>query len=96
VVPEEIVNIYFITEPSSPWVDQKPSIRVIKFNGGMGKPGTPWLPWLLINLVALAVAGVMFLGLSSWLRRGYAAYYGYLGEAIQRGLSASSTLLDPI
>jgi hypothetical protein len=39
LVAGEIVNVYFITEPSSPWVDQKPSIRVIKFNSGMGRTG---------------------------------------------------------
>jgi hypothetical protein len=89
LAPGEIVSIYFITEPSSPWVDQKPVIRSIKFNGGLGKTGVPWLPWFLFNLLVVAVVGGMFVGISYWSRRGRATYYGYFSETIRRGLSAA-------
>jgi hypothetical protein len=89
LAPGEIVNIYFITEPSSPWVDQKPVIRGVKFNGGLGKTGTPWLSWLLVNLLVFAVVGVMYVGLYYRLRRGRAAYYDYFSETVRMGLSAA-------
>jgi hypothetical protein len=89
LAPGEILNIYFITEPSSPWVDQKPVIRGIKFNDGLGKTGTPWLPWLLINLLTLAVVGGFFVGLEYISRMVRAGYYDYFSEAVRMGVSAA-------
>jgi hypothetical protein len=89
LAPGELVNIYFITEPSSPWVDQKPVVRGIKFSGGLGKTGAPWLPWLLINLLTLAVGGGIFVGLNYWMRKVFAAYYDYYSETVRIGVSAA-------
>jgi hypothetical protein len=89
LAPGELVNIYFTTEPSSPWVDQRPVIRGIKFNGGLGRTGTPWLPWLLVNFLTVAVGGGIWVGLYYWIRRGYATYYEYFSETLQKGFSAA-------
>jgi hypothetical protein len=40
----EVVSIYCITEPSSPWGDQKPVVRSVRSDGGLGKEGPPWFP----------------------------------------------------
>jgi hypothetical protein len=89
LAPGEIVNIYFITEPSSPWVDQKPVIRGVKFNGGLGKTGLPVLTWIVVYLVFFGslgvVAGLLFFS-SQWLQH---RHYDQLREVIQMGLSAA-------
>ena len=88
LAPGEIVNIYFTTEPSSPWVDQKPVIRGIKFNGGLGKTGTPWTLWLLINTPAFGVAVGIWAWIHYRLRRWEVAYYDYYSAAVRMGVSA--------
>jgi hypothetical protein len=89
LAPGEIVNIYFTMEPSSPWVDQRPSIRVIKFNNGMGKTGLPvlffWVPPVLLFIV---LSGVMIIGINYWARRDRQSFNNRLREAIQLGASA--------
>jgi ABC-type branched-subunit amino acid transport system substrate-binding protein len=87
-VPDETVNIYFLTEPSSPWSDYSQFIRDIKFNGGKGKTGIPWLYWLLTFLMGGAIAGVMIAGINYWARRDHQSFNDRLGEAIQLGASA--------
>jgi hypothetical protein len=89
LVPNEAVEIYFVTKPSSPWVDQGSFIQGIKFNGGLGKTGTPWLPWLVVNLSGFAVVGGICVWLSSWLLMTRATYYGYFSETVRMGLSAA-------
>jgi hypothetical protein len=89
LAPGEILNIYFITEPSSPWVDQKPVIRGIKFNGGLGKTGVPVLSSILAMLVTLALCCVVC-GLVFYLGRQLQhSHYDQLREVIQMGLSAA-------
>jgi hypothetical protein len=89
LVAGEIVNVYFITEPSSPWVDQKPSIRVIKFNSGMGRTGLPilffWVPPVLLFTV---LTGITIVGINYWARRERQSFNDRLHEAIQLGASA--------
>jgi hypothetical protein len=89
LVAGEIVNVYFITEPSSPWVDQKPSIRVIKFNSGMGRTGLPilffWVPPVLLFTV---LTGITIVGINYWARRERQSFNDRLREAIQLGASA--------
>jgi hypothetical protein len=89
LAPGETVNIYFITEPSSPWVDQKPVIRGIKFNGSLGKTGLPVLSWIWGGLVTFVSMGMVG-GLSLyWGRRLQHSHYDQLREVIQMGLSAA-------
>jgi ABC-type multidrug transport system fused ATPase/permease subunit len=86
----EVVNIYFITEPSSPWVDQKPVIRGVKFNGGLGKTGVPILMgWVLPWLAAAAVCAVIGVPLFYWGQHQKYRHYDQLREAIRMGLSAA-------
>jgi hypothetical protein len=90
LVPDESVSIYFITEPSSPWPAlQGQFLQGIKFNGGLGKTGAPWLPWLLVNLLAVAVVGGMYVGLYYQVRRERAISYDYFSETVRMGLSAA-------
>jgi hypothetical protein len=89
LAPGEILNIYFITEPSSPWVDQRPVIRGIKFNGGLGKTGLPVLSWILAGLVTFGLVGVVLGLVFYWGRRLQHSHYDQLREVIQMGLSAA-------
>jgi hypothetical protein len=90
LVPGEIVNIYFITEPSSPWVDQKPSIRVIKFNGGMGRTGAPVLTALVPTFLTIAIPlGVVWILAYYFGERSRHQYGNRVCQAIQLGVSAA-------
>jgi hypothetical protein len=89
LAPGEILNIYFITEPSSPWVDQKPVIRGIKFNGGLGKTGVPVLSSILAVLVTLALCCVVCGPLFYLGRQLQHSHYDQLREVIQMALSAA-------
>jgi hypothetical protein len=88
--PEQVVNIYFITEPSSPWADQKPIVRSLKFNGGLGRSEPPLLPAVLIFLAIALVPTALFLGFRFLYfgnpRENYRAAYR---DAIRFGLSAA-------
>jgi hypothetical protein len=89
LVAGEIVNVYFITEPSSPWVDQKPSIRVIKFNSGMGRTGLLILFfWVAPVLLFTVLTGITIVGINYWARRERQSVNDRLREAIQLGASA--------
>jgi hypothetical protein len=89
LAPGETVNIYFTIEPSSPWVDQRPVIREIKFDGGQGKERGPYLrSWGLAVAVGAVFAGVWSLLMNFMGRRQRVRYLNYLTEAIQRGHSA--------
>ena len=79
---------YFVTEPSSPWVDQKPVIRDVKFNGGLGKTGLPVLSWIRLALTFCALAVVVWGPLIYWGQQQH-RHYDHLREAIQMGLSAA-------
>jgi hypothetical protein len=88
LVPDETTYIYFITEPSSPWVDHGSFIRGITFDGGQGKTGIPWLHSILAYLIAGALAGIIlvpFYYFTQWQRR---KFQGQLRETIQLGLFA--------
>ena len=90
LAPGEVVNIYFTTEPSSPWVDQRPVIRDIKSHDGLGKPGVPILRIQVPSFLAAIAVWALFLiplyHLARWHRRGYEGRYN---EAIQWGMSAA-------
>ena len=88
IVPDEIVNVYFVTKPSSPWSNYSQFIQGIKFNGGKGKTGTPWLYGLPSFLLGVVVAGVIIAGLSYWARKDRRSFNNRLVEAIQLGASA--------
>jgi hypothetical protein len=89
LAPGEVVNIYFITEPSSPWVDQKPVVRSVKFDGGLGKTGVPWLPEVGLFLAFVAGFGILILVVELLTKGQREAYYTRLREAIQLGLEAA-------
>ncbi len=89
LVPNEAVEIYFVTKPSSPWVDQGAFIKGIKFNGGLGKTGTPWLHWILAFLMLGTWCVVWGVGLKYMIRRTNARHYRHLREAIQLGSGAA-------
>jgi hypothetical protein len=89
LVPDEVATIFFTLEPSSPWVDQKPAIRAIKFNGGMGRTGSPILgPWIVFIFVASVLCYTLYVGLDYWARRDRQFSNNYMREAIQMGASA--------
>jgi hypothetical protein len=89
LAPGEMVNIYFITEPSERWADQKPVVRGVKYDGGLGKTGAPWFRLAPLALLTFAPLGVLFAGLEYWQRRARAAYYDYYSEAARMGVAAA-------
>jgi hypothetical protein len=89
LVPGETASIYFITEPSSPWVDQGSFIKGIKFNGGQGKTGVPALTWIWPLLLGCAFWGVFWVPLFYWARQQQHRHYEQLREVIQLGFSAA-------
>jgi hypothetical protein len=85
----EIVNIYFLMEPSSLSADQKPVVREIKFNGGLGKTGEPILRTWGLLLASFALWGGICFAVAYYRgRRQRIRYLSYLTGAIQRGHSA--------
>jgi hypothetical protein len=95
----EVVSIFFITEPSSPWVDQKPVVRDLMFDGGLGKEGPPWLPreWREVwpFLAFLAVFGAIVLVAERMGRRQSEVFCGRLREAVQLGVEAARRGVSP-
>lgn len=89
LVPDEVVNLYFITEPSLPWGDYSQFIRDIKFNGGKGTTGTPWVLTILAYLIAAVIVGVVFGALHFLVFRGsHKVFNDRLREAVQLGVFA--------
>jgi hypothetical protein len=90
LAPEERVPIYFITEPSSPWLDYGSFIRSITSDHGPLKTGVPMFrmlfPILLLYGIALVVMLVAAHYLGRWFQRHYDAR---LSEAIQLGHAAA-------
>jgi hypothetical protein len=93
LVPKRQVNIYFITEPSSPRGDKKAVIEDIQFDGGLGRPGTPILwTWGLPILVACVFWGgvsVIVYVLRQADLRSRESYGNHLCRAIQMGHTAA-------
>jgi hypothetical protein len=89
LAPGEMVNIYFITESSERWADQKPVVRGVKYDGGLGKTGAPWFRWAVKSLLILAPLGVLFAGLEYWQRGARVAYDDAYSEAVRRGVAAA-------
>jgi hypothetical protein len=89
----EVVSIFFITEPSSPWADQKPVVRDLMFDGGLGKEGPPWIPREWREIWPLLAALVLFVGTVLVLfrlgRRQKGTLNTRLREAIQLGLTSA-------
>jgi hypothetical protein len=88
IVPEETVNVYFFTEPSSRWADYKPTIRDIKFNHGHGETGIPflriWVPAFLWAVLFWAAISVPLYFLAKRLQH---PFVNRFREAIQMGIS---------
>src|SRR5262244_2010563 len=87
LVPDERFPIFFITAPSSPWVDYGSFIRSITSDHGPVTTGAPKLRILPPLLPFLIFSGALVISsyyLSRWQRRHYDAQ---LSEAIQLGHS---------
>jgi hypothetical protein len=90
LAPGELVNIYFITEPSERWVDQKPVVRSIKFDGGLGKPGAPILRTWVLPFLVVSIGWAAIMALTHyWAERQQSTINAQYVEAIQRGHSAA-------